>query len=91
MITNTFSIFPGIGPRLEHYLWRLGVLTWTDFLHRENIPGFSPSRKPVLDEYISDALAQWESNNYHYFGRLLGTSKRSPRPRSGTQRICDVR
>jgi uncharacterized protein YprB with RNaseH-like and TPR domain len=74
MITNTFSIFPGIGPRLEHYLWRLGVLTWDDFLRREHIPGFSPSRKPVLDEYVADALAQWESRNYHYFGRLLGTN-----------------
>ncbi len=49
MITSTFSIFPGIGPRTERRLWGMGIFTWRDFLVRRGIPGFSKARKAEAD------------------------------------------
>ena len=72
MISSTFSIFPGIGPRLERYLWRMGVLEWGDFLERKNIPGFSPARKSALDSYVRAAAEALGSGNIRYFQHMLG-------------------
>ncbi len=72
MIESTFSIFHGIGPRIERYLWRIGIFTWHDFLARERVPGISPARKSLLDEEVASALSEWKSGNLHYFDRLLG-------------------
>lgn len=74
MIDNSFSIFPGIGPRLERYLWKSGVLTWSDFLRERHIPGFSDKRKSHLDVYVSRAVSALESGNFRYFLPLLGPS-----------------
>jgi len=75
MLCNSFSIFPGIGPKIERYLWRMGVLSWDDFLGRERIPGFSPSRKSVLDRYVAAASDAYASGNIRYFKPLLGPSE----------------
>ncbi len=72
MLSSTFSIFPGIGPRLEKYLWRTGVLTWEDFLSAEKIPGFSSRRKLLLDGYVIDAMTALRAGNILYFQPLLG-------------------
>ena len=72
MIESTFCIFPGIGPRIERYLWRLGVFTWTDFLECEKVPGMSTSRKSLIDDYILEAQDEWNDGNLLYFKYLLG-------------------
>jgi uncharacterized protein len=72
MIENTFSIFPGIGPRIETYLWRIGVLTWRDFLDRKRVPGFSPARKAALDLEVRHAACALRNENFFHFIRLLG-------------------
>jgi uncharacterized protein len=72
MLSSTFSIFPGIGPRLERYLWRTGVLTWEHFLASEKIAGFSCHRKALLDGYVLDALSALRAGNILYFQPLLG-------------------
>jgi len=73
MIKNTFQIFPGIGPRMERYLWRLGIFTWEAFLGADRIPGFSKTRKALLDNYVETARSEWDSGNVRYFKHLLGS------------------
>jgi len=34
MLEHTFIHLPNYGPRMEHRLWRKGILTWDDFLER---------------------------------------------------------
>jgi len=72
MINSTFSIFPGIGGRIERHLWNSGVFTWDDFLKRGHIPGFSDARKAALDEHINAAIAALDAGDAGYFVPLLG-------------------
>ncbi|MGA3083235.1 MAG: ribonuclease H-like domain-containing protein [Thermodesulfobacteriota bacterium] len=47
MLEHTFIHITGIGPKTEQYLWRQGILTWTDFLDHEK-PILSPNRDAVI-------------------------------------------
>lgn len=72
MLENTFTIFPGIGPRTERHIWRMGVFTWREFLGRERIPGLSPARKAVLDAHVREAEAMLDAGDFSGLGALLG-------------------
>jgi uncharacterized protein YprB with RNaseH-like and TPR domain len=74
MINSTFSIFPGIGERIERHLWRMGVFTWAEFVERPHIPGFSDARKASLDEHISAAASALDAGDTGFFVPLLGPS-----------------
>jgi uncharacterized protein YprB with RNaseH-like and TPR domain len=47
LLEHTFIHITGIGPKTEQYLWRQGILTWTDFLDHEK-PILSPNRDAVI-------------------------------------------
>ncbi|MBM4136847.1 MAG: exonuclease [Nitrospira sp.] len=67
MIMNTFSIFDGIGQKLERRLWREGILTWNHFLETKNLPFMNPSRKKHLDESLFSAYTNLTEENAEYF------------------------
>lgn len=71
MLSNTFTIFPGIGERTERHIWNSGVFTWRDFLDRKRIPGFSPARKDTLDLHVREAEAMLEAGDFPGLGALL--------------------
>jgi len=74
MLKNSFSIFPGIGPRTERRLWASGVLTWDDFLGSRAVHGLSAERKAMLDLHVASAKSAMDSGDTAHLARLLGPS-----------------
>jgi uncharacterized protein YprB with RNaseH-like and TPR domain len=71
MILNTFSVFNGIGQKLEKKLWREGVLTWNHFLDREDLPFINPARKRLLDFSVSSAYSHLAEGDADYFSDAI--------------------
>lgn len=67
MIKNSFCILEGIGEKLERRLWKEGVLTWEDFLEKEELLGFSQARKGILDEGLIQYRSELDAGNAGYF------------------------
>ncbi len=75
MLSNTFSIFPGIGPATEKRLWGAGVIDWRGFLEKKELPGISPARKSALDMHVMHAQEAYDAGDAAYFHRLLGDAR----------------
>jgi len=71
MIKNTFCILNGIGERLERRLWRQGILTWNDFIEKDEIDLISPERKALFDSALRDAARELEIGNSPYFAKTI--------------------
>ncbi|MBM4275608.1 MAG: exonuclease [Deltaproteobacteria bacterium] len=69
MLKRTFIHLPGIGERTEAHFWRLGLLTWEDFLASDRIRGLGEERLTVLKEALEESLAQ-EDNPAYFATRL---------------------
>lgn len=72
MLRSLFSIFPGIGQRLEMRLWSEGMFNWSDFLARDKVRGMSPVRKARLDLLIMEAEERLSAGDDAYFAEMLG-------------------
>jgi uncharacterized protein YprB with RNaseH-like and TPR domain len=71
MITSTFCLLPGIGPRTERRLWREGLSTWERFRATPAIHGISPGRKALFDDRIAEAQEHVTRGESRYFSRVL--------------------
>jgi len=71
MIKNTFCILDGIGEKLERRLWKEGVLTWDDFLVREELLGFGPERKKMFDEDLRQCSSELDAGNAVHFSSMV--------------------
>ena len=71
MIKHTFSILPGIGDKLEKRLWKIGIVTWEDFLAATDIEFLSTDTKRLYDAMLSEALQNLERGNFSFFARAL--------------------
>lgn len=64
MLKRTFIHLPGIGERTEAHFWRLGLLTWEDFLAVSRIRGFAPERLIRLQAALHESLARVDDPAY---------------------------
>jgi uncharacterized protein YprB with RNaseH-like and TPR domain len=55
MLENTFIHIPGIGPKTEKHLWRMGIETWETFLSWKQ-PVFSQPRDAWIREELETSL-----------------------------------
>ena len=70
MLKNTFCHLQGVGQRKESYLWRRNVLTWEDFLRRQNLPVSAASVLSSKEE-IRRSLRRLKERDAAYFAGLL--------------------
>lgn len=54
MLESSFIFLNGIGETTEKRLWEQGITHWNDFLQSTDLPGVSPSRKPMYDDEIEE-------------------------------------
>ncbi|MBI5026803.1 MAG: ribonuclease H-like domain-containing protein [Nitrospirae bacterium] len=71
MIRHTFSFLDGIGLKLERHFWRMGIISWQEFLNRNFVNGISPYKKEMADIALSTTLSALEGRDAQYFSRLL--------------------
>jgi hypothetical protein len=69
LLEHTFIHIPGIGPKTEQYLWKQGILTWTDFLDHKK-PIFSPKRDALINRELEISLDHRHDLLY-FVNRLL--------------------
>ncbi|HCC68585.1 MAG TPA: exonuclease [Nitrospiraceae bacterium] len=71
MIRHTFSFLDGIGLRLERHFWRMGIISWQEFLNRNFVNGISSDKKEMADVALSTTLSALDGRDAQYFSRLL--------------------
>jgi hypothetical protein len=71
MIRNSFSIFQGIGEKLERRLWENGIRCWDDFLAADEIVFLGLERKRFYDECVHRAAAHLDLGDERFFAKAL--------------------
>jgi len=71
MIESTFVFLKGIGLMTERRLWSRGVLTWSDFVASDRIPGLSAARKRLCDEDVQLAQDHHRQDDARFFATCL--------------------
>ncbi len=71
MIRHTFSVLNGIGEKFERHLWRKGILTWDDFLSRENVTGLSFHRKELYNNELKKLSGELLKGNAEFFFHFI--------------------
>ena len=71
MLESSFILLNGIGETTERRFWDAGVLTWQDFLGRQDLPGLSTNRKSLYDGELRAAAEAHEARNARYFRTKL--------------------
>ena len=75
MLERTFIHIPGIGPRTERSLWRVGVTDWQAALAAPASPcGFSTARWDAVQAYAADSAASLQRRDHRYFSALLAAT-----------------
>jgi len=73
MLTSSFVLLDGIGPRRESTLWTKGLETWDDFLDVHSIKGISEDKKAVMDSQLVTAKTRLEEGDSEFFASRLAT------------------
>ena len=71
MIKNSFSIFQGIGEKLERRLWENGIRCWEDFLAADEIVFLGLERKRFYDERVNQAADHLDRVDEQFFAKAL--------------------
>ena len=71
MIKNSFSIFQGIGEKLERRLWENGIRCWEDFLAADEIVFLGLERKRFYDERVNQASDHLDQVDEQFFAKAL--------------------
>ncbi|MDY6964407.1 MAG: DUF429 domain-containing protein [Halobacteriota archaeon] len=71
MIEYSFIQIPGIGEKTEEYLWKKGVLTWTDLQERSRVIGLRGDKKKIIEDYICKAENALNSRDGLFFSNFL--------------------
>jgi uncharacterized protein YprB with RNaseH-like and TPR domain len=68
MLKNTFVHIPGIGDQTERRLWDEGIISWDDFLDKEDRVPFQGQRtKQFVTSYVKESKKHLDKKNHHYF------------------------
>jgi len=71
MLTNSFVLLDGIGPKRESTFWRQGLETWDGFIKETKVRGISDDRKAQLDSRLVTATERLMDGDSSYFANHL--------------------
>jgi uncharacterized protein YprB with RNaseH-like and TPR domain len=71
MIERTFRIIPSVGPRKEKGIWDAGIMSWSDFLSSERVPGIPCGSKSVCDSVLETASVFLSEGDGRSLGGML--------------------
>lgn len=71
MLTSSYVLLDGIGPRREFTLWEKGLKTWDDFIEEPRIRGISEDKKEVLDSQLILAKERLREGDSSFFAQNL--------------------
>jgi uncharacterized protein YprB with RNaseH-like and TPR domain len=71
MLDSTFIHIQGIGPVVEQRLWKLGVISWQDYLAKREYLSLPDHHLALLDAGIADSIDAFNSSNVEYFASAL--------------------
>jgi uncharacterized protein YprB with RNaseH-like and TPR domain len=71
MLTSSFVLLDGIGPKRESTLWRHGLETWDDFMKEPKAKGISESRKIQMDQQLAVAKEKLKEGDSSFFAKHL--------------------
>lgn len=71
MLTSSFVLLEGIGPKRESGLWRRGLETWDDFIEEPKAKGISETRKAQMDAELRVAKRRLLDGDSAFFAERL--------------------
>lgn len=71
MLTSTFIHAQGIGAKTERAIWESGLLTWEDFLARNDDCRLSPRQLALLLPIVEESVSRFQSSDHAYFAKIL--------------------
>jgi uncharacterized protein YprB with RNaseH-like and TPR domain len=71
MIESTFVFLKGVGLVTERRWWSRGVLTWSNFMASDRLPGLSLARKQQCDEEVHLAQDHHQRQDARFFAKCL--------------------
>ncbi|NLL94919.1 MAG: exonuclease [Thermoplasmatales archaeon] len=71
MISRTFRILPGVGPKTEERIISCGVLDWYGFLDADSVPAMNPRRKAECDRCLETAVGHLEAGETRELAAML--------------------
>jgi uncharacterized protein YprB with RNaseH-like and TPR domain len=71
MLTSSFVLLDGIGPKRESTFWRQGLETWDDFMEKPRARGISETRKIQMDSQLVIAKERLRDGDSSYFANHL--------------------
>jgi uncharacterized protein YprB with RNaseH-like and TPR domain len=71
MLTSSFVLLDGIGPRRESTLWARGLETWDDFVSERSVKGISEDKKAAMDSQLATARSMLRKRDSSFFADRL--------------------
>jgi len=71
MLKNTFLHVPGVGYKTERNLWERKIFSWSRFLERSKIPGFSKKGVERIDECLFNSIEALKKKDVSFFAKNL--------------------
>lgn len=71
MLTSSFVLLDGIGPKRESTFWRQGLETWDDFIEEPKAKGISEARKVQMDSQLVTAQERLRDGDSSFFANHL--------------------
>lgn len=75
MLEATFIHLPGVTKEIERKLWEAGVLSWQDFLEKNQSGNLPFSIRPEWVSLIQQSITQLARGNVRFFAHLLPHSE----------------
>ena len=75
MIRQRFTVFAGIGPKLERTIWDAGISDWRQFLRTSQIPGLSVSRHSELCRQVRQWATALDKCDLRFFVENLASAE----------------
>lgn len=71
MLKNTFLHVPGLGYKTERNLWERKIFSWSRFLEKSKIPGFSKKSLERIDECLFNSIEALKKKDVSFFAKNL--------------------
>jgi len=71
MLKNTFLHVPSVGYKTEKKLWEREIFSWSRFLEKSKIPGFSKRSLARTNEYLFNSMEALKKKDINFFAKNL--------------------
>ncbi len=71
MLCSSFIHIPGVGPRTERHIWERGILTWDQYLAREEEIRPAVRGRKRIRSWVEESRHHLQAGDYRFFARNL--------------------